>query len=121
LVRATSYEFQLTLDTGSGITVVPVIYLRRLGVDLSRPVGHTHLRTTTGAARAPLVRVPAITALDRVRRDMVVAAHDFPIGVQTDGVLGLDFFRGLVLRIDFHHGRIDLDPLRRWWRFWRAA
>jgi predicted aspartyl protease len=115
------FKFNLTLDTGSGITVVSAMYLRRLGVDLSRPVSWTHLRTATGIARAPLVRVPAVSALGRVRTDFVVAAHDYPLGVQADGVLGLDFFRGLVLRIDFARGRIALDTPKRLWQFWRAA
>jgi hypothetical protein len=113
-----SYRFRFTLDTGSGISVVPAMPLRRLGVDLSQPVGHTNLRGVSGVARAPLVRIPAITALDRVRTDFVVAAHDFPLGTDTDGVLGLDFFRGFVLNIDFIRGRIALLS-RRWWQFWR--
>jgi hypothetical protein len=81
-----SYDFRLTLDTGSGITVVSAMRLRQLGIDLSRPVGHKNLRGATGMARAPLVCVPAISALDRVRTEFVVAAHDFPLGTTTDGV-----------------------------------
>ncbi len=116
-----SYEFKFTLDTGAAVTVVPARYLRRLGVDFSRPVGHTILRGATGIARAPLIRVPAVTAFDRVRTDFVVAAHDFPLGTATDGLLGLDFFRGFILRIDFARGRIGLGPPKRWWQVWRAA
>ena len=116
-----SYEFKFTLDTGAAVTVVPAMFLRQLGCDLSRPLGHTTLRGATGVARAPLVRVPAITALDRVRTDMLVAAHDFPPGTATDGLLGLDFFRGFVLNLDFARGRIDLNPPKRWWQVWRAA
>jgi hypothetical protein len=89
-----------------------------LGCDLSRPIGHTNLRGATGIARVPLIRVPAITALDRVRTEFVVAAHDLPLGVETDGLLGLDFFREFVLTLDFVRGRITLAP-RRWWQFRR--
>jgi hypothetical protein len=113
-----SREFNLTLDTGSGITVVSARYLRALGIDLSRPVGHKNLRGVGGVDRAPLVRVSAISALDRVRTEFVVAAHDFPLGTTTDGVLGLDFFRGFILKIDFVRGRISL-LLKRWWQLWR--
>ena len=113
-----SYRFRLTLDTGSGITVVPAMHLRRLGIDLSHPVGYKNLRGVGGTARAPLVRVPAITAFDRVRTDFVVAAHDLPLGTDSDGVLGLDFLRGFILRIDFIRGRIKL-LLKRWWQVWR--
>jgi len=113
-----SSEFRCTLDTGSELTVLPTEPLRLLGFDLSRPVNWTRLRGATGVARAPLIRVPAITALDRVRADFVVAAHDLPLGVETDGLLGLDFFRGFVLTLDFVRGRITLAP-KRWWQFWR--
>jgi hypothetical protein len=114
-----SYTFRCSLDTGSAQTVLPATALRSLGFDLSRPVGRTRLRSATGIATAPLLRAPAVTSLDRVRTEFVVAAHDLPLGVDADGLLGLDFFRGLVLTLDFARGRIDLDPPRRWWRFWR--
>jgi hypothetical protein len=43
---------RLTIDTGSGITVVSAALLRRLGVDLSQPVGYTRLRGVTGVRPA---------------------------------------------------------------------
>jgi hypothetical protein len=67
----------------------------------------------------PVIRVSAVTALDRIRTDFLVAAHDLPLGVEADGLLGLDFFRGLVLKLDFARGRIWLTAFRRWWQFWR--
>lgn len=114
-----SHTFNFTLDTGAAVTVAPAVALRQLGVDLSRPIDYTTLRGTAGVAvRTPLVRVPAISALGRVRTNFIVAAHDFPIGAATDGLLGLDFLRGFVLRIDFIRGRISLLA-KRWWQFWR--
>jgi len=112
-----AYTFRCTLDTGSTCTVMPARLMRRLGIDLSRPLGHVRLRTATGITLAPLIRVPALAALDRVRTEFVVAAHDLPLGVETDGLLGLDFLRGFVLTVDFVRGRIDLSR-RRWWQFW---
>jgi hypothetical protein len=41
-----------------------------------------------------------------------------PLGIEADGLLGLDFFRGFILNIDFIRGRIKLS-IRRWWQFWR--
>jgi hypothetical protein len=66
----------------------------------------------------PLIRVSAVAALDRVRTDFLVAAHDFPLGVEADGLLGLDFFRGFVLTLDFIRGRVKFTS-RLWWQFWR--
>lgn len=67
-----------------------------------------------GIARTPLIRVPAISALNRVRSEFVVAAHDLQLGTETDGLLGLDFFRGFILKFDFIRGRITLST-RQWW------
>lgn len=113
-----SEELRCAIDTGSARTVLPATFLRALGCDLSRPVGYARLHGATGVARAPVVRVSAVAALDRVRTDLGVAAHDFPLGTATPGLLGLDFFRGLVLTLDFARGRIALSR-RRWWQFWR--
>jgi hypothetical protein len=113
-----SYKFRCTLDTGSEMTVLPAEPLRQLGFDLSRPVRRRRLHAATGVALAPVIRVPALTALERVRTDMLVVAHDFPLGTDTDGLLGLDFFRGFILKIDFVRGRISL-LVKRWWHFWR--
>lgn len=113
-----NFKLSCTLDTGSMYTVLPTATLRRVGFDLSRPDGRTNLRTASGVVPAPLVRVPAIAALERVRTDLLVAAHDLPLGAGANGLLGLDFFRGFVLTLDFVRGRISLAH-RRWWQFWR--
>ena len=39
--------------------------------------------------------------------------------VMIDRLLGLDFFRGLVLTLDFARGDIALRGPKRWWHFWR--
>jgi hypothetical protein len=114
-----SYTFRCALDTGAVRTVLPANNFRALGYDLSRPVGRSRLRSATGVVPAPLIRVSAITALDRVRTDFTVAAHDLPLGVEADGILGLDFYRGWVLTVDFVRGLVSLDPPKRWWQFWR--
>jgi hypothetical protein len=65
-----------------------------------------------------VILVSAVSALARVRTDFLVAAHEFPLGIETDGLLGLDFFRGFILELDFIRGRVSLS-LKRWWQFWR--
>jgi predicted aspartyl protease len=114
-----SHDLSCAVDTGSTQTVLPARFLRALGYDLSRPVGWTRIRAATGVARVPVIRVSAVAALDRVRPGLDVAAHDLPLGTTADGLLGLDFFRGLVLTLDFARGLLTLSPPRPWWRFWR--
>ena len=113
------HAFRCVVDTGASQTVLPALYLRAMGYDLSRALGQTRIRSATGTALAPLLRVSAVAALGRVQTDFLVAAHDLPLGTEADGLLGLDFFRGLVLTLDFACGRISLSPPKRWWQFWR--
>jgi hypothetical protein len=40
---------------------------------------------------------------------MLVLCHTLPPSATVDGVLGLDFFRGYKLAIDFNKGIIDID------------
>src|SRR5205807_352388 len=78
-------------------------------------------RTGTGSTRAGRVRVARLEALGRTQTDCPVLWLAHPPGGMIDGLLGLDFFRGLVLTLDFARGRLSLDPPRRWWQFWRGA
>jgi hypothetical protein len=114
-----THVFTCVIDTGAERTVLSASALLLLGFDLKRPVGRANLRSATGHALVPLLSASAVAALGRVRTDFVVAAHDFPLGVSADGLLGLDFFRGFVLTLDFHRGRAGLNPPRRWWQFWK--
>lgn len=113
-----NHDLWCALDTGSTQTILPAAVLRLIGYDLSRPAGRTRIRSATGTALVPQVRVSAVAAMDRIRTDFLVAAHDLPLGVEADGLLGLDFFRGLVLSLDFARGRASLRT-GRWWLFWR--
>ncbi|MCS6864015.1 MAG: retropepsin-like aspartic protease [Gemmataceae bacterium] len=107
---------QCALDTASTFTVLPAPMLRRLGYDGGRPVHRTRLRTATGGAPVPMIEVQTLVALEQVRSNFVVAAHDLPLGVVADGLLGLDFFRERTLTRDFSYGRITLTSPR--WRAW---
>jgi hypothetical protein len=112
------YVFRLAIDTRATQTCIRPVFLRQLGFDLSRPAGRTRFYSATGTAPAPVFRVPAVVALSQTRTGLLVAAHDLPLGSAADGLLGLDFFRGLVLKLDFARGLASLFA-RRWWQFWR--
>lgn len=49
-----------------------------------------------------------LSALGHHAVGLRVLAHDLPASAGIDGLLGLDFFRGLALTLDFRAGRIDL-------------
>jgi hypothetical protein len=114
--RAVDVLFRL--DTGASRTSVRSHILRLAGYDPSagQPL---RFRSATGIGTGLAVPVRHLVALDQTRDSFLVIAHDPPPAVITDGLLGLDFFRGLVLTLDFARGRIDLGPSRPWWRPWR--
>jgi hypothetical protein len=56
-------------------------------------------------SRIPLLK---ISALGHDRLGFPVLCHTLPPNASVDGLLGLDFFRGHVLMLDFQKGQITL-------------
>ena len=110
--------FRFAVDTGATQTGIRTEHLRALGYDLTRPVGRKRIRAATGSVVVPLYRVTSLASLGQTRTDFPVAAQDLPLTVEADGLLGLDFFRRLVLTLDFARGLASLGPPRRWWQLW---
>ena len=113
-----SHTFRFAIDTGATQTLFSAECARLMGYDPERPAGRKRIRSATGSAFVPLFRLTRIEALGRTREDFVIAAQDFPVGVEADGLLGLDFFRQFILKLDFARGRVSLTSPS-WWRFWQ--
>ena len=116
--RRAGYNFRFIVDTGATQTCIRPEFLRRLGCDLERPVSRVRIRSATGTASAALHQIGTIIAVGRKREDFLIAAQDLPVSVAADGLLGLDFYRGLILRLDFARGGASLAAPS-WWRVWR--
>jgi hypothetical protein len=56
----------------------------------------------------PCLPVNRINALGHDRINLSVLAHTLPPSAWVDGLLGLDFFRGLTLTLDFRSRQITL-------------
>ena len=112
------YRFRFAVDTGATQTVLSATLARTLGFDFDRPTSRTRIRSATGTALVPVFESIQVTTFGHSREGFRIAVQDFPLGVQADGLLGLDFYRGFVLRLDFAHGRASLAAPS-WWRFWR--
>lgn len=108
---------RLAVDTGASGTVISRSILTALGIPIPPTARRRRLRGVTGIAPAPVVSVRQLLVLGHAVEHFPVAAHDLPLGTACDGLLGLDFFRGMVLNLDFARGRITLKPPR-WWRLW---
>jgi Aspartyl protease len=106
---AGSRVVRLALDTGSNGTIVNPATLTFVGYDLTQVAHRTQATTASGVLRVARLPVLTLSALGRTATNLLVAAHRLP-NAAIDGVLGLDFFRGHVLTIDFIKGEITLDP-----------
>ncbi len=98
----------LALDTGASGTIVSAKKLLEVGYDLDIPEDEIYITTGSGLIFVSKIAIEKLTALGKEKSDFIVIAHDFPPTSTVDGVLGLDFLRKYVLKIDFKHGIIEL-------------
>lgn len=99
---------RLLLDTGASSSVVKPTALAGLS-DLKARTGRFHrVETAGGVVTAVEVRLPALFALGQMHEEFRVSVFNFGSETEFDGVLGLDFFRGKRLCLDFRRGEIEL-------------
>jgi predicted aspartyl protease len=101
---------RVALDTGARRTIVHPIRLAAIGHLPSPTQNPVSATTASGVVTMVPVTITAIEALGVDRNNFTVMAHALPKTAKLDGLLGLDFFRGQVLTIDFQKGEIVLDP-----------
>lgn len=100
---------RLGLDTGATGTMINVAPLTTIGYDPSLAPDRVQVTTGSGVEYAPRLPVLRIKALGQERQDFPVLAHTLPPSASIDGLLGLDFLRGQVLRINFERGVVVLS------------
>jgi predicted aspartyl protease len=96
----------LALDTGATSTVVNQSRLMQLGYDPAVAPSRLQISTASGIEFVPRLTVSKIAALGQEHTNFAVLCHTLPASVGVDGLLGLDFFRGQSLTIDFRTGQI---------------
>jgi hypothetical protein len=105
---AGSAVLPLALDTGAAGTMVNVGMLVAVGYDPALIPERIQVTTGSGVEFAPRVMVGQIVALGQGRTDFPVLGHTLPPSAGVDGLLGLDFFRGQSLTLDFRAGEASL-------------
>jgi predicted aspartyl protease len=115
LVNVTVYgpasrgQLSLALDTGATYSMLSPAALVTAGYDLGAATNRMEITTASGLEDAPLLNVMRLAALGLEQSDFLVLAHTLPPSAGIDGLLGLDFFRGHRLAIDFMNGEIALE------------
>ncbi len=99
----------LALDTGATSTLVNQSRLMQLGYDPAAQPERLQITTGSGVEFVPRVSVSKIVTLGQERTAFPVLCHTLPPSAGVDGLLGLDFFRGQELNLNFRTGRIILS------------
>jgi predicted aspartyl protease len=114
-----TYEYRFAVDLGSTHSSMAAIHLEALGYQEPSLDRRRTVRMALGATRAGQVKVTRFEAFDRALTDFPLLWMPHQPGGMIDGLLGLDFMRGLILTVNFARGRISLKPPRPLWQFWR--
>lgn len=99
---------RLAVDTGATSTMLNRIALIVVGCDPAASGDQVQVTTGSSVVSVPRVAVPKFEALGHERSSFPVVAHTLPPSASVDGVLGLDFMRGLCLTVDFRAGAVSL-------------
>ena len=99
---------RLALDTGATRTLISTGILVATGYDPPFASERVQVTTGSGIEFAALVILDRLFALGQARSQFAVLGHTLPPSAGVDGLLGLDFFRGQSLTIDFRSGQVTL-------------
>jgi hypothetical protein len=80
-----------------------------VGYDPNSSTDHVQVTMGGGSASIPRIVLNRLTVLGQHRIGFSVLSHPLPPDAGVDGLLGLDFFRGSILTLDFRNGRISLS------------
>jgi len=99
---------RLALDTGATRTLVNERLLMAVGYDPTLLSHRIQVAMGSSVEFVSLLSVKKMASLGQQRSDFPVLSHTLPPSTGVDGLLGLDFFRGQTLTLDFRIGQITL-------------
>ena len=99
---------RLALDTGATSTLINSEIMVLVGYDPAASPDRIQVTTGSRVELCPRVTVQSLEALGKSINNFPVLSHTLPPTSQVDGLLGLDFFRGFQIIIDFRNGTITI-------------
>ncbi len=105
------------LDTGATRTVIAERTVRALGIDTSILPRPFRVAAATQTTPAGEVTLQSLSVLGKTWDEPKLIFYPLNPSTRVEGLLGLDFFRDRILKIDFQRGRIELNSPRQWWPF----
>lgn len=100
---------EMALDTGATKTLIDRDVLASIGYEPDEGSESISVITASGNVDVPIVSVAHLDALEQSKENFPVVAHSLPANAGIEGLLGVDFLRGLRVTIDFREGLISID------------
>ena len=98
---------RLALDTGATISMINWDVAVLLGYDPASMKERIQITTGSGVEFAPRITMKKIEVTGRSLENFLMLCHTLPPSATVDGLLGLDFFRGVRLILDLQLGIVD--------------
>jgi predicted aspartyl protease len=98
---------RLALDTGATSSMINWDVAVLLGYDPASVKERIQITTGSGVEFAPRITMKKIEVMGRSLENFLMLCHTLPPSSTVDGLLGLDFFRGERLILDFQLGIVD--------------
>jgi len=95
---------RLALDTGATFSLINWDIAILLGYDPAVSQERIRITTGSGVEFTSKIHVKKIEIVGRTLENFPILCHTLPPTSSIDGVLGLDFFRGMSLMIDLKKG-----------------
>lgn len=97
---------RMALDTGATGSMINWDIAVLLGYDPASSDERIRITTGSGIEFVAQIQVKKIEIPGRFMENFPILCHTLPPGATIDGLLGLDFFRGVCLTIDLKSGTV---------------
>lgn len=107
-----SHKILLALDTGASHTTIDLAALIIAGYNIADAIREVEIETASGVIKGYVFMLKKFKAIDIELKNVEVCAYDFfahQLLTDFDGVLGLDFFKGVKFCIDMNKGEITIQ------------
>ena len=100
---------RLALDTGATGSMINCDIAVLLGYDPVSLEERIRITTGSGIEFVPQIKIKKIEIPGRFKKNFPILCHTLPPGATIDGLLGLDFFRGVSFTIDLKLGTFTFE------------
>ena len=101
-------RLRFIVDPGTARTILAEEQAAHLGLTRAVSTRRSRAASVLGAEEGYVVHVTGIHAPGWERPDFEIACHRFAPGAEVEGLLGADFFAGLVLTINYAASTVEL-------------